>query len=257
LAIFLNNKEEPDYQGFKTILTEAFHEIDSKVIQKIKGVIKKYNGELDKSLRYIICLNEERKRVAQRKREEYIVKLSKELEGLFSKGNEKRETIETEKALNKIFEGHRAKFRKFFDIQRGKDTQKALGFKLNQQEISREKKFDGIFTLLTNRKDLEVTKALDSYKNLKEVEILFDDLKNFVDIRPVRHWLVERVCAHVFVCILSLLLKRIFEVSYLKGKAVMTPLEEISKVKLVKYKVKFSEKYKKDFLYFMLTLILY
>ncbi len=238
----LNNEEEPDYQSFKIILTEAFPKIDSKIIQKIKGVLKKYNGEFDKSLRYIICLNEEKEKVAQRKRGEYIVKLSKELEVLFSKGNEKRETIETEKSLSKIFEGHRVKFRKFFDIQRCKDTQKALGFKLNQQEISMEKRFDGIFTLLTSRKDLEVTKVLDSYKNLKEVEMLFDDLKNFVDIRPVRHWLKERVCAHVCICILSLLLKRIFEVNYLKGKAVMAPLEEISKVKLVKYKVKFSEK---------------
>ncbi|GMT49538.1 MAG: hypothetical protein IEMM0008_1077 [bacterium] len=193
----LNDKKEPDYQSFKIILKEAFPEIDSKIIQKIKGVIKKHRGEFEKSLRYIICLNEEREKVAKRKREEYIVKFSKELEGLFSKGNEKRETTETEKTLSKIFEGYKAKFRKFFDIQRDKDTQKAIGFTLNQQEIFLEKRFDGIFTLLTSSKGLEMTKVLDSYKNLKEVEMLFDDLKNFVDIRPVRHWLKERVCAHV------------------------------------------------------------
>ena len=55
-------------------------------------------------------------------------------------------------------------------------------------------------------------------KNLKEVEMLFDDLKNFVDIRPIRHWLAVRVRAHVFICILALLLKRIFEIEILGAK---------------------------------------
>ena len=72
--------------------------------------------------------------------------------------------------------------------------------------------------------------------------MLFDDLKNFVDIRPVRHWLEVRVRAHVFICILALLLKRIFEIDCLQGKCVMEPLEEISKSKLIKYEVKFSER---------------
>ena len=72
--------------------------------------------------------------------------------------------------------------------------------------------------------------------------MLFDDLKHFVDIHPVRHWLEVRVRAHVFLCILALLLKRIFEISYMNGKACMQPLEEISKSKLIKYEVKYSEK---------------
>ena len=41
-------------------------------------------------------------------------------------------------------------------------------------------------------------------ENLQEVEILFDDLKHFVDIHPVRHWLEYRVRAHVCICILAL-----------------------------------------------------
>ncbi|MBU0764570.1 MAG: hypothetical protein KJ607_07030 [Bacteroidetes bacterium] len=95
---------------------------------------------------------------------------------------------------------------------------------------------------MSDRDDLPVSKIVESYKNLKEVELLFDDLKNFVDVRPVRHWLEIRVRAHVFICILSLLLKRILELNYLKNKSVTELLEEISKVKLVKYKVMFSKR---------------
>ncbi len=81
-----------------------------------------------------------------------------------------------------------------------------------------------------------------SYKNLREVETLFDDFKNFVDIRPIRHRLEERVRGQVLIGILALLLKRLFEINCLKTKSIMEPLEEINKVKLVRFKVKFSEK---------------
>ncbi|MBI9038146.1 MAG: hypothetical protein JEY97_08445, partial [Bacteroidales bacterium] len=50
---------------------------------------------------------------------------------------------------------------------------------------------DGIFILLTDRYDITISKVVESYKNLQEVELLFDDLKNFVDVRPVRHWLPQ------------------------------------------------------------------
>ncbi|MEJ2331145.1 MAG: hypothetical protein P8Z33_15330, partial [Gammaproteobacteria bacterium] len=40
----------------------------------------------------------------------------------------------------------------------------------------------------------------------------------------------------------ALLLKRIFEINYLGGKATLQPLEEISKSKLVFYQVRFSER---------------
>ena len=109
-------------------------------------------------------------------------------------------------------------------------------------EIEKENKLDGIFILLTTRNDLDKAKVVESYKGLKEIEILFDDFKNFVEIRPIRHWLEVRVRAHVFICILSLLLKRILEIRYLESKSVTEPLELIAKSKLIKYKVKFSEK---------------
>jgi transposase len=83
---------------------------------------------------------------------------------------------------------------------------------------------------------------VDSYKDLKEVEALFDDLKHFVDLQPIRHWLTRRVRVHVFLCILALLLKRIFEINYLGSKSTMQPLEEIAKSKLIFCQVRFSEK---------------
>jgi transposase len=142
----------------------------------------------------------------------------------------------------KVFEGSRNMYKKFYTINYDETTNKANGYEINNKELTKEEKYDGIFVLTTSREDISKEKVVESYKNLKEVEALFDDLKHFVDIHPIRHWLEKRVRAHVMLCILGLLLKRIFEINYLKGKATMQPLEEISKSKLVRYEVKFSKK---------------
>jgi transposase len=238
----LGNKSEPESGTYKSIAESIIKGIDSKVCAKIFRAIKKYQGRYEDELRYIICLNEQRKAGSEKKRQLSISKLSKELDKVFSENARYKEDRDIDKAVNKIFEGYKVKFKKFFTIARGSKSKKAIGYSLNQQKIEQEKKFDGIFVLLSSRYDLKPCEVVDSYKNLKEVEMLFDDLKNFVDIRPIRHWLQVRVRAHVFICVLSLLLKRILEIHYMKGKCVMEPLEEISKSKLIKYKVKFSKR---------------
>ncbi len=238
----LSNKSEPTFGAYKDIFGGIIKGIDSKVCQKIFRGIKKYQGKYEDELRYIICQNEERKAVSQKKREAHIIKLSKELDKVFLQNRRDRKDSDTEKALNKIFEGYKVKFKRFFTIARDTKSKKAVGYGLNQKAIEQEKKFDGIFVLLSSRYDLEPCKVVETYKNLKEVEMLFDDLKNFVDIRPIRHRLEVRVRAHVFLCVLALLLKRIFEINYMGDKCIMEPLEEISKSKLVKYKVKFSKR---------------
>ena len=108
--------------------------------------------------------------------------------------------------------------------------------------MAAEKYYDGVFILMTSRDELPQNKVVQCYKNLQEVELLFDDLKHFVDIHPVRHRLEQRVKAHVFLCILALLLKRIFEIDCLGNTCVTEPLETLAKSKLVTYKVKMSEK---------------
>jgi len=41
------------------------------------------------------------------------------------------------------------------------------------------------------------------YKRLQEVERVFRDLKDLIDIRPVYHWVEKRVESHIFLCLLS------------------------------------------------------
>jgi len=238
----LNKKSKPNSQDYKRIVESIIKGIDTPVYNKLFRGIKKYQGRYEDELRYIICLNEEKKVGSQNKRQVSIAKLSEKLDKVFAQNARYKEDRDIDKAINKIFEGYKVKFKKFFTIARDAKSHKATGYSLNQDKIKQEKKFDGIFVLLSSRYDLKASEVVESYKNLKEVEMLFDDLKNFVDIRPIRHWLQVRVRAHVFICVLALLLKRIFEIHYLQSKCTMEPLEEISKSKLIKYKVKFSKR---------------
>jgi transposase len=232
-------------------------------------MLKRYQNHYEDEARFIICLNPKRQNTDRQKRETDIEKCKTTLEDIFngpnkkaiakekSKGEQKEQekqkrskqkkssselSTERERKIAKVFEGYKAKYHKFFHIERNEKTQHLTGYRINQQVIDFEEKFDGVFALLTTRDELKAGKVIDSYKNLQEVESFFDDLKHFVDIHPIRHRLEQRVRAHVFLCILALLLKRLFEVNYLKGKSVTEPLKEIEKVKLVRYKVKFSQR---------------
>lgn len=255
----LTNQSPPDWSLIRRLLRALSPTVDSKLCQKIITVFKRYEHHYEDEPRFIICLNPERQKADRAHRERTIEAYKTELEQLFAPetqeaGQKNRgsrtkkppsvsdQAVERERKLGKLFEGYRAKYRKFFQIERDQKTHHAAGYRLNQAVIDFENQFEGVFALLTTRENLTVSKVVDSYKNLQEVETLFDDLKHFVDIHPIRHWLEKRVRAHVFVCLLALLLKRLFEIHYLKGKSVSEPLMEIEKVKLVKYKVKFSHR---------------
>ena len=240
----LTNKEESkvSYKDYKSIVVALTGSSETKIAKRIVALVKKYYGRYEDVMRTVVCLNEERKIVARTKREAKLSEIAKELEELFTPNKTRAKNFDIEKKLNSIFADYKCRYKKFYRIHRTEESNEAIGYSLNEVAISHEDKLDGIFILTTNRTDLEIKKVVDAYKNLKEVEMLFDDLKHFVDIRPVRHWLEVRVRAHVFLCILALLLKRILEIEYFGTKSLMEPLEEISKSKLVKYKIQLSER---------------
>ena len=83
-------------------------------------------------------------------------------------------------------------------------------FELNTAWYKREKKAAGKFVIVTNARDkpLEIFKT---YKELNTVESCFDCIKNILDWRPINHYKEYRVRAHVFICVLALLVEKIME----------------------------------------------
>ena len=234
----LTDKDTPTVSDFRSILQAISDSMTTKIRSKIWTLIKHYIGRYELTNRFICCFNPERQKSATDYRNKKLDKLGEELDKLFSKITDSKEKnkLDCDKEIGKIFVGFRSKFKKFFNFEN------KASYSRNIEAIAQDKKYDGVFVLLASRDDMTPDTVVTSYKNLQEVETLFDDFKNFVDIRPIRHRLEERVRGHVLICILALLLKRIFEIDCLNSKSIMEPLEEIDKVKLVRFKVKFSEK---------------
>ena len=86
----------------------------------------------------------------------------------------------------------------------------ANGAVLNEKRIDVLKKLAGRFLIVTNT-DLTEDEVVSAYKEQWQIERSFRTIKSFLEIRPVYHRKPERIKAHVFVCVLSLLLSRIIE----------------------------------------------
>lgn len=76
---------------------------------------------------------------------------------------------------------------------------------LRSRELAAAEEFDGCSCIFCTRR-LPEDQMLSLYFNKDIVEKAFHSLKGITQLRPVRHWLAERVHAHVFLCYLAYLL---------------------------------------------------
>ena len=81
---------------------------------------------------------------------------------------------------------------------------------LLKEKLAEEKLYDGVSFLFTTS-DITITDAIKAYFDKDVVEKCFHSLKGIVRLRPIRHWLYDRVEAHVFICYPSCLLLSIMK----------------------------------------------
>ena len=92
---------------------------------------------------------------------------------------------------------------KHFDCQIGEGS---FQWSRRPDSIEQEAKLDGIYMLRTSEPAARLSAAdtVRSYKSLAEVERAFRCLKGIdLLVRPIRHRTVERVPAHIFLCLLA------------------------------------------------------
>ena len=121
-----------------------------------------------------LCLNERLQRDARESRRDEILHAEK----LLAQGKSIKPGLE-----------------RFFDL-RGR---------LLATELAAAEEFDGYSCVFCTR-PLPQDKMLSLYFDKDVVEKAFRSLKGITQLRPVRHWLAERVHAHVFLCYLAYLL---------------------------------------------------
>lgn len=74
-----------------------------------------------------------------------------------------------------------------------------------------EKALEGKYVIQTEELDLSAVQAVESYKELGEVERGFRELKDLIEMRPIYHQRPKRVRARIFVAALAFLLDRALE----------------------------------------------
>ena len=208
LAIKQNVKKHVD----KIMKNESFLKLKNRIRLK-KTVLyclkQKYKyGNINGHI--IVCFNEETARLNKEKRIDNIYKA--------------KELLKKNKPIS---EG----IKKYF-----KENE------INEVAILEAQKYDG-YSALFSTKDLEIEKIVKHYFEKDKVEKAFRSLKSILGLRPIKHWLEERVKAHVFICYLSYLLISLLESKLIsKNISAITALDKLSTA----YKVHIKNKRLKE-----------
>ena len=103
--------------------------------------------------------------------------------------------------------------------------------KINMKAVKEAEKLDGKYLIRTSDDTLSVEDIALGFKQLWEVERAFRTLKTTLELRPVYHRKDDRICSHVLLCWLSLLLVRLAEVQTKQTWATLR--SELEKIHLI------------------------
>lgn len=146
-----------------------------------------------KDCRYVVCFNPLEARRQKAHREEVIKELEEELRSL--RNHPKRAC--------QLFSSRR--YGPY--LRRLKNGE----LRLSKKAIRDKEKRDGLWVIHTNDPELSSEDLALAYKQLIRVEETWKTMKSTIEIRPVFHRTEERIKAHVFLCVLALLVQRVVE----------------------------------------------
>src|SRR5271157_493151 len=155
--------------------------------------------------RLVVCRNPDLAAERTRKREELLAATENDLARIKAAVGRKRDPLRgTAGIALKVGEVlNTYKVKKHFDLD---ITDAAFSFTRKTAEIAAEAATDGIYVVRTSlpAETLGDADTVRSYKSLSLVERAFRCIKTVdLHVRPVYHWLADRVRAHVFLCMLA------------------------------------------------------
>src|SRR5271167_490253 len=155
--------------------------------------------------RLIVCRNAELARERARKREDLLKATERDLAKIAAavarKAKPLRGAAEIGMAVGAVLDKH--KMAKHLELTIS-DTQLTYRRKTNQ--IAEEAALDGLYAVRTSlpKEAIDDAATVKAYKSLSMVERAFRCLKTVdLHVRPIHHWLEQRVRAHVFLCMLA------------------------------------------------------
>jgi hypothetical protein len=155
-------------------------------------------GQGERRRRYVVCHNPVEEQRQRAHRERLLYELQMELNTLADNGAGPHS-----KRVCELRSSRR------FGRYLGLDSQGRLV--IDEAKVRAAERFDGKFVLRTNDDTLSPEDLALGYKQLQRVEQSWRSLKSGLRMRPVFHWAVHRIHAHIAITVLALLLERIIE----------------------------------------------
>ena len=159
-----------------------------------------YPGE-----RLIVCRNPLLADERSRKRNELLKATEKELDEIVTATQRDKRALKGKDKIGmrvgKVLNRHKVGKHFILEIN---DT--SFSYQRNETKIAEEAALDGLYVIRTSvdAEDLSSENTVRAYKDLAKVERAFRCIKTIdLKVRPIRHWLDERIEAHVFLCMLA------------------------------------------------------
>lgn len=154
-------------------------------------------GDGERRRRYILCLNEEEADRQKWRRAETLKTLEAELETLKK---------DHPKAACRLVSSKR--YGRYLGLDdKGRPY-------LDREKVKRAEHLDGKFVLTTNDDTLSVADIALGYKGMWIIESCFRKMKTTgLEVRPMFHWMPQRITAHVKLCVLALMIQRAAELA--------------------------------------------
>jgi hypothetical protein len=155
--------------------------------------------------RLIVCRNPDLAAERRRKRNDLLAATQRDLTAIKQRVERKRAPLRGADKIGMTVGAvlNRHKMAKHFDIE---IADHRFAFARKEAEIAAEAARDGIYVIRTNLSadTMGDPQIVASYKSLSRVERAFRSIKTVdLEIRPIYHWLEDRVRAHVLLCMLA------------------------------------------------------
>jgi hypothetical protein len=155
--------------------------------------------------RLIVCRNRALAEERTRKRNDLLAATERDLATLAARVHRQRAPLRGADKIGLAVGAaiNRYKMSKHFEV---KITDDKLTWQRKTAQIAAEAARDGIYIIRTNlaAEVMDDARVVSSYKSLSQVERAFRSMKTVdLEIRPIFHYLEDRVRAHVFLCMLA------------------------------------------------------
>lgn len=156
--------------------------------------------------RLIVCWNKEKAKDDKAFREKMISNSEKALEKI-KNGCGMRNLKTKEEVYHKTY-SVLEKFNTvpYFEISINQRGAPRMKYDLSSTEVEKAERLDGKFILETSDVSLTLIEVVRCYRNRDVVEKFFQTLKDIVGLRPMYVYTERHVKAHVFICVMAVLL---------------------------------------------------